>query len=99
MSDMPLADVPLVDLLTYLTPSSIRRADRDLMGADADYGVMNIRIGGLLYWVIYWYGSTDERTHAKYVAKDSFKAVLGAGPEEFDVAAYGTKIGVSDDLE
>lgn len=84
---MPSRDIERAELLTYCTDESVKRTDSELAEAEVEFGTMCIYIGGVLYWIVYWYGSEDERTHAEFVAKESFRSILGFGPSEAVVDA------------
>lgn len=75
-------DMDRETLLEYLDPEQIRLTDEALRQAIADdpthpgWGYQPHYVGGVLWWVIYWYGSTDDRTRLEYKATDSFKQIL-----------------------
>ena len=75
-------DMEREELLEFLTPDQIKLTDEALSKAVADdqthpgFGTQTNYVGGVLYWVIHWYGSQDERTRFEYRAHDSFKRIL-----------------------
>ena len=75
-------DMDREELLEYLQPHQIKATDEALAKAVAEdpthpgFGTQTQYVGGVLWWVIYWYGSDDERTRFEYRATDSFKKII-----------------------
>ena len=75
-------DMEREELLEYLNDDQIKATDEALAQAIADdpthpgWGMQTHYVGGVLWWIIHWYGSEDERTRLEYKATDSFKRII-----------------------
>ena len=88
------ADMEREELLTYLDDEQIKATDDALAKAIVNdpthpgWGTQTEYVGGVLWWIIHWYGSDDDRTRLEFRAHDSFKKILfgvGAGIGGSDV--------------
>ncbi len=90
-SEAPHRDMPRDELMGYISDEGIRLTDDNLAKAIDDdpthpgFGTQANHIGGVLYWVIFWYGSQDERTRFVWKASESFKAILSG---DYQVHVY-----------
>jgi hypothetical protein len=78
-------DMGREELLEYLDDDQIKATDYELATAIAHdpthpgYGTQAHYVGGVLWWVIYWYGSESEQTRLEYKATDSLQRIILGG--------------------